>query len=128
MARSMAIEKIDNQAGIPSAPPPPPPEEPPELLEDEELELELELDDEDELLDDEELDELELLLEELEELDDELELTLRLIVRASVTGALAPTELVAVSTMLAEPLVVGVPEMSPVGAFTLRPAGRFVAA
>ena len=35
-----------------------------------------------------------------------------------------PEELVAMSVMFAEPVVVGVPEISPVVAFTLKPAGK----
>ena len=35
-----------------------------------------------------------------------------------------PAEFVAMTVMVAEPIVVGVPEINPVVAFTLKPAGR----
>ena len=38
-----------------------------------------------------------------------------------------PAEFVAMTVMVAEPIVAGVPEISPVVAFTLKPVGRPVA-
>ena len=46
------------------------------------------------------------------------------VIERSSVALPVPAEFVAMTVMVTEPIVVGVPEISPVVAFTLKPAGK----